>query len=410
MKRIGVFSIVRSVQKVRRAYRVSPQSGGTVVRAELESFGALGVKFGQILATRFDLVPLSLRSELYGLYTGVQQVPFEEIQEVLRQAWGQEGFDQVENIDPIPLASASIAQVHTGVYKGQEWVFKVVKPSSRVEIKQGITDLRRLRRVMGFLPVVRGYRSFIDQLVSMVQGELNMQQEASTIQAMQAACPTLRLPVVQEELTRKEVLVTSRLTGVSAHEVAPKDRVGVANQLLDAFFLQVFEHGVYHADMHHGNILVDNGKVQLLDFGMVGYLSAEERYALGLLCIGFVLRDERLVADGVLGLCPTEIRNPALFRSDLYRCMMKYTSYRLGSIDFEDSLKDLLGVLGVHRVKINPKLTGLVKTLVTLQGVVSDMDGGISIVGMLEARKGIIVRFMVRHQGVGAAREWLKRF
>ncbi len=400
VKRVTGWAIGGSFLRLRRTYKQDPQSFGVQVAEELRQYGVLGIKLGQILATRFDLVPAGVRKELALFYDQLEEVPYTSIEEVLQSEWTEEQRARLV-LDTTPLSSASIAQVYRakGV-NGEDWVVKVVKPTSMESLTQGVADLKRVRRLMRLLPFVRKYVGFVDQLTGVLLDELNMLQEASNMATISALCSKVRMPAVEWGLTTKHILVMEYVEGVALNRVKSSQKE-IANQLLDMFFDQVFTSGVYHADMHPGNIRVHGGEAYLIDFGMVGYLSNQERYDLGVLCLGFVLRDERLVTEGILGLCPSEIKDPVRLRSDIFRCVIKYTTFQLGSIDFESSLQDLLGVLGRHRIQINPKLTALVKTLVTLQGVVSSIDGSLSIVSMITGRQSLIVGHMIKVKGYG---------
>ena len=353
------------------------------VRRVLEDLGPIFVKFGQILSTRRDLLPDDLAVELAKLQDRVPSFGGAEARALIEKAWGRPIEEVLDHFDPQPLASASIAQVHTGRLKdGTEVVVKVLRPGIDRTIRQDLglmytvaqlaerywKDGKRLRPV----EVVREYEKTICD-------ELDLQREAanaSQIRRNWINSEMLYIPEVYWDWTRANVMVMERIYGTPVSDVATLKAQGVSMRLLgergvEIFFTQVFRDNFFHADMHPGNIFVEpSGRYISIDFGIVGTLTTEDQRYLAENLLAFFERDYRRVAELHVesGWVPPGTRVDE-FESAIRTVSEPIFEKPLAEISFGHFLVRLFQTARRFNMEIQPQLVLLEKTLLNIEGL-----------------------------------------
>ncbi|HEY5878040.1 MAG TPA: AarF/UbiB family protein [Nakamurella sp.] len=257
--------------------------GGRRIRGFLEDCGGVFVKFGQIASTRSDLIPPAVIVELSDLQSNVKKVPIGQIRAAVVAELDRPVSEVFAEFDDEPLAAASIGQTHTAVLPdGRPVVVKVRRPEVEVGVARDSAVLRwATRQLSRRSEAARSLdvQSIADELIRSVEQELNYVHEAANAKAL-GSVPTagVRIPPIVSALSTEGVLVIDRVTGVSVADTEAVDRCGVArpvlaDRLLAAFLSRVMVSGVFHADPHPGNILIDGeGTLWLIDFGAVGLI------------------------------------------------------------------------------------------------------------------------------------------
>ncbi|EGV33301.1 ubiquinone biosynthesis protein ubiB [Thiorhodococcus drewsii AZ1] len=353
------------------------------VRMALEDLGPIFVKFGQILSTRRDLLPDNLAVELAKLQDRVPPFGGAEARALIEKAWGCSVDEVLDQFDPIPLASASIAQVHTGRLKdGTEVVVKVLRPGIERTIRQDLglmytvahladrywKDGRRLRPI----EVVREYEKTI-------YDELDLQREAanaSQIRRNWINSEMLYIPEVYWDWTRSNVMVMERVYGTPVSDVETLKAQGVSMKQLgergvEIFFTQVFRDNFFHADMHPGNIFVEpSGRYISIDFGIVGTLTTEDQRYLAENLLAFFERDYRRVAELHVesGWVPPGTRVDE-FESAIRTVSEPIFEKPLAEISFGHFLVRLFQTARRFNMEIQPQLVLLEKTLLNIEGL-----------------------------------------
>ncbi|MBK1716519.1 ubiquinone biosynthesis regulatory protein kinase UbiB [Thiocystis violacea] len=353
------------------------------VRLVLEDLGPIFVKFGQILSTRRDLLPDDLAVELAKLQDRVPPFDGAEARALIEKAWGCSVDDVLDHFDPIPLASASIAQVHTGRLKdGTEVVVKVLRPGIERTIGQDLglmytvahlaerywKDGKRLRPIA----VVREYEKTI-------YDELDLQREAanaSQIRRNWINSEMLYIPEVFWDWTRSNVMVMERIYGTPVSDVGKLKAQGVSMKQLgergvEIFFTQVFRDNFFHADMHPGNIFVEpSGRYISIDFGIVGTLTTEDQRYLAENLLAFFERDYRRVAELHVesGWVPPGTRVDE-FESAIRTVSEPIFEKPLAEISFGHFLVRLFQTARRFDMEIQPQLVLLEKTLLNIEGL-----------------------------------------
>lgn len=287
-------------------------------RTFVESIAELGpafVKLAQIFATRADLVPEPYLTELGTLTDQVPPVPWTGIRATMERAWGVNPDTILDALDPVPLAAGSLGQVHRARYQGREVVVKVLRPHVEAIVARDV-------RIAGWIVDwvyrrfphhhVYGFRVVLDEFSLHVREEMDFVREGAQCTRMRerfADEPRLVIPRVETALTRRDVLVLEFLEGtridmlderVARGEVSPRVLV---ETLIESYARMMLRDGVFHADPHPGNLLVDRaGRIVLLDFGMVIEVNIAVRKALFDTIIAAIRRDPAATSAGFYAL------------------------------------------------------------------------------------------------------------
>ncbi len=369
----------------RRVDRSAPL--GVRIRLALEELGPIFVKFGQAVSTRRDLLPPDVADELAKLQDRVPPFPAAEAIAILDASYKRSVHEVFARFDRVPLAAASIAQVHSAsLQDGTEVIVKLLRPGVRERIEQdldvlyalaGLADRywaesRRLRP----LDVVREYdKTIIDELDLLREGA-----NAAQLKRNFDGSDLLYVPEVYWDYCRPEVLVQERIYGIpisdmTALRAAGTDIQRLAENGVEIFFTQVFRHNFFHADMHPGNIFVQvddpqNPKYAAVDFGIVGSLSPSDQKYLAGNFMAFFDRDYHQIAKLHIdsGWVPPETRIDELESAVRTVCEPIF-SKPLIEISFAQVLIRLFATARRFNMEIQPQLVLLQKTLVNVEGL-----------------------------------------
>ncbi len=368
---------------------------GERLRLALEELGPTFVKLGQLLSTRPDILPADIHRELQKLQDAVPPVPFGAVRETVERDLKAPLGRLFASLEETPTASASVAQVHRAVLPGGEVVaVKVLRPGISRVIEDDLEILsllvgmveRRSTEVQAFRPheVLEEFRRYIRRELDLTYEAYTMTRMAENLQDD----PGILIPRVHWERTSFSVLTMDWVEGIPLSRVERlreegHDLPGLARLGAQGVLRQVFVHGLFHGDPHPGNVLVTaDGRLGLLDFGMVGRLSDTFRDLLADLLVGVVEPDAELLARAVLDLAveDTSEVNPIALREDLSDFIGCYWGVPLQHLSAPRVLADAFAILRRHRVAIPPQLTLLVKVLVQAEGVGRALDPHFSIV------------------------------
>jgi predicted unusual protein kinase regulating ubiquinone biosynthesis (AarF/ABC1/UbiB family) len=258
--------------------------------AELEEMGPTFVKFGQVLSTRGDLVPLEYLAALQTLQDRVGPVPYSEIEQVIVEEFGQGVAQLFNTFEPAPLAAASLGQVHVATLAdGRKLAVKVQRPGIRAKLAEDLDVLEEIASVLesvtGFAARYR-FRSIVADFRRTLMRELDYRTEAENLRALAANLAdfdSIVVPRPVDELTTSRVLAMDFVAGKKVTAINDEDRKAadgnrLANELQKAWMKQVCIDGFFHADPHPGNVMLcPDGRIGLIDLGMVGRLSPEMR-------------------------------------------------------------------------------------------------------------------------------------
>ncbi|MGZ8782846.1 MAG: ABC1 kinase family protein, partial [Gaiellaceae bacterium] len=369
------------------------REGARAFREGLEELGTTFVKLGQMLSSRPDLLPDVYIDELERLVDDVPPFPFEEARRIIDEEIGLEIFSR---LDEEPLACASIAQIHAGLLRtGREVVVKVRRPKIEEEVA---LDLDLLRSLTSFAEGkshtarLLQLSALADELEAHLTAELNFVEEAhgsELIARIIAEYEHLIVPEVIHPYVTDSVLVQERIVGervTEKHGLERERATVLARELFRAYVEQITEHGVYHADPHRGNILLtEDGRLALLDFGLLGRLDDGTRRALGLLLLALAHNRADDVGDLIVGLSLTTLRSDeAGFVHDLRRKLPRYHWRPLTGIGAGEALADLQRIALDHGIALPTGFALVGKTLSQADSVARALDPELDPIELLE--------------------------
>jgi len=374
---------VFSLKKLLRSEDRPGVSRAARARLTIEELGSTFIKFGQILSTRVDLLPPEWAAEFKKLQDEVPPFSYEEVVAVVESSL-KCPLDQVfDDFQKPPCASASIAQVHYARLKdGSEVAVKVQRPGIDRTISADLAILYTFAGLIEkYIPSMARYEpvTVVSQFEQTITKELDFSTEgahAGRIARIFKKDERIIIPKVHWKYTTKRVLTMERVYGTVIDEVETLRVKGidfkkVAEDAIRAFFIQVFDHGYFHADLHPGNLLVsDEGRIIYLDFGIMGRIDDETRKYLARMLFAVVKRDFRQMARVHLemGLIhpDTDLR---AFEDELIEITEPIFGKPLNEINISELVMKLLNTAIHFDMKLQPNLLLLQKSMIIMEGV-----------------------------------------
>lgn len=384
------------------------------LRMALEDLGPTFVKLGQMLAARPDLVPAPFVEEFRKLQDRVFPFPFADVRRVVEEETGGPLETSFSFVDPEPLASASMAQVHRArLLSGERVVIKVQRPGLDRTVSNDVSILYVLVSLAErYLHEVRDadLRVIVDEFARTVRKELDFFLEASNTERFRknfAGVEGIVVPAVHWGFTTRRLLVQEEIDGTPVGTAEGLRALGVdpsriARLGARAFLKQVFDDGVFHGDLHGGNLLVTaRGELAFVDFGAVGYLSEDLQESLGTVFLALVHRDYASMAEAWVHLgAVDESVDLRSFQRDLRELVEPYHGRPLKDLRLGDILRESADIALRHRIRIPPELVLLARSTVTVEGLGRALDPDFLILEEAApyARKLLLRRFDPRRQ------------
>ncbi len=365
---------------------------GERLRLALQGLGPVWVKFGQMLSTRRDLFPADIADELAKLQDKVAPFAGHEAQLLIEKALGLADINELfVDFSKTPLASASIAQVHTAQLKQADGtladtVIKVIRPGIRQQIDADLALMSDIASLVArFVPDARRLRpkEVVAEYRKTILDELDLQREAANAIQLRRNfidSDSLYIPLVYSDYSRENVMVMERIYGIPVSDIAALNAQNTDLELLaqrgvEVFFTQVFRYSFFHADMHPGNIFVsyehpENPKYIGIDCGIVGTLNREDKRYLAENFVAFFNRDYRKVAQLHVdsGWVPIET-SVEEFESAIRTVCEPIFAKPLAEISFGQVLLNLFNTARRFNMQVQPQLVLLQKTLLYIEGL-----------------------------------------
>jgi ubiquinone biosynthesis protein len=391
------------------------------VRRALEDMGPSFVKLGQVLATRVDLFPPEWIDEFGKLQDQAPAVAWEAIRAQMAEDLGAAPEDVFLAIDPLPLAAASIAQVHRARLRdGTDVVAKVRRPGIRPIVE---ADLRLLHRAASTLdahfPDLRRFHpvGVVKQFKASLMRELDLAAECRHAERIAASFAKgdgagVVVPRVHWDFTGERMNVQDHVDGIPVADVVALDAAGidrrqVARHGAEAVLKMVLEDGFFHADPHPGNVFVlRDGRIALIDYGMVGRLSSARRTQVLVLLHALVHHRAETVTEVLLGWTGEPEIDESQLAEDVDAFVDRYHGVPLGQLDLAGMLLEVTTLLRVHQLALPADLALLVKVFVTLEGTGRLLDPDFDMARRAEPflRRAMRARFSPRALTAGGLR------
>ena len=397
------------------------------LRLALESLGPIFVKFGQVLSTRRDLLPLDIADELARLQDRVPPFSPELVLTQVKEAYGRPASEVFAEFDATPVASASVAQVHFARLRpedgGHEVAVKILRPNMHAVIAH---DLALLDTLAGLLEKVWSDgkrlkpREVVAEFAKHLYDELDLMREAANCSQLRrnfTGSALLLVPEVNWDFCTTTVMVMDRMHGLPISQTdalvaAGIDLSALSRAGVEIFFTQVFRDGFFHADMHPGNIFVaideeHHGKYIALDFGIVGTLTDGDKDYLAQNFLAFFQRDYKRVATAHIeaGWAPADTRVDE-FEAAIRAVCEPIFDRPLHEISFGRVLLRLFQTSRRFNVEIQPQLVMLQKTLLNVEGLGRQLDPNLD---LWTTAKPFLERWMKQQLGWRAFSRGLKQ-
>lgn len=408
---------MREILRIIRKHDVRDGVSPAEFRAILEDLGPTFMKIGQVLSTRSEILPQAYCDELAHLQANTTPLPFEEVVAALDAVYGDRRGRIFRSIDPKPLGSASLAQVHKAtLMNGDEVAVKVQRPGVRTVMAQDIDVLRSIvKHLDRFIPndQMLDFHAVVEELWVAFVEETDFTREAENLREFAllnrdvvfVSCPEPYL-----EYCTPDVLVMEYVDGISIRDTDAIIDAGyslseIGDKMMDNFAKQILDDGFFHADPHPGNIVIKDGKIVYLDLGIMGRLSSRDRSAFGEIIKAVGLQNASALKDALISFAVDvnleSIDHPRLL-SELDNVLGSYASCDVADIDIGAFLTDILALTRQCKVTLPSSVTAVSRSLVTLEGTVLAYVGSFNIADIINRR---LRREQTKPEALGKALE-----
>ena len=344
---LKVFSSVGLLSYREKHLPQDQQTTPVKLRQAFEQLGPSFVKIGQILSTRSDLLPEAYIRELSKLQSSVPPLNKEEVMTAIRRELPSGLSDSFLDFSEEPLASGSVAQTHRArLLSGQEVIVKIQRPGIDEVVKEDIQLLIKLARHIPkhFIPMV-DVQEVLENLRETLIKELDFRNEAEAMKRFKAnnrAVACLGVPEVYDSFTTPHLIVEEYIDGIPLNDYSQLIEAGydledVGKKLMLSFIKQVFKDGYFHGDPHPGNLLVRDGKICFIDFGIMGELEVGMRASLNDILYSFTAQDVDGMTKAILSVTQFDNGlNRAVLSQDVEQMLGRYSGVDLGSLSMTD--------------------------------------------------------------------------
>ncbi len=383
------------------------------IRLALTELGPTFIKLGQLLSTRPDVVGAALADELKQLRANVPADSFDDVRKVVESEFGQTIEELFEEFDTVPIASASIGQVHRAKLRtGEEVVVKVQHIGIEHKIREDLEVLAGLALLADRLPDFQPYRpsATTAEMSRTLRRELDFGREERNqhqFVALLAKDTSVRVPRPFSELCTAKVLTMEYLSGINIEETARLtqaqiDCEEVAHRGATLYMKMIFSYGFYHADPHPGNfVLLPGGVIGILDFGSVGRLDDRLREDISDLLMAMIQNDVPLLTAMIkkIGQVPQVLDENAL-ASEVADFVGHYSSQPLDRFDLSGALHDMVDIIHRYNILLPPQVGLLIRVLVTLEGTTKMLSPRFSLMEVMQPfyRKMMLRRLSPKRQ------------
>ena len=362
-------------------------------RVILEDLGPTFVKIGQIMSSRQDMFSQRYCKELIKLRDNVAPLDIETVYNVIDNEYGCNLNEIFSYFDPVPLGSASIAQVHRATLKnGKDIVVKVQRPNIYETMEQDISLIRRavkLLKINEALGSVVDLNIVLDEFWHTAKEEMDFLNEAKYARDfahLNSDINCIATPFIETDFTTSKILVMEYIDGLQIDQTDLLIKNGydckeIAAKLAENYIKQIVDDGFFHADPHPGNLRIKDGKIIWIDFGMMGILNKEDKSLMKNAVIAIGNNDTQKLVDVILTLGNHDNRiDYTLFYNDIETFMHHYVSANLKDINLSDVIQEIFSIAHRHRISMPKGVSMLARGLVTIESTVMLVDPNISII------------------------------
>lgn len=356
------------------------------LRKAFEELGPTFIKIGQILSTRPDILPPEYINELVKLQDNASPESFKDINEVFKAEFKRDIEDMFLYFEKTPLASASIAQVHNAILKdGRAVIVKIQRPDIERKIHLDISILYKILKLTKarFKDALIDPKEALDEILASTKMELDFRNEAKNIKNFtelnkDVAC--VYAPFVVDEYSCKKVLTLEKIDGYKIDNIdillkEEYDLKDISKKLALSFLKQVFKDGFFHADLHPGNLLIREGKICFIDFGIVGNLEKGLRDSLNEAIIAVAYQDINKLIGVFMSI---GVKKGYIDRNQLYEdidyLFANYLHTSFENLNISLVLQEVFDVAKRNNIQLPKELTLVIRSFVILEGVITKIS------------------------------------
>ena len=386
MTRRGRLRRLLHIARVARQYDVLHGLTPVKMRLMFEALGPTFVKVGQILSMRSEILPQAFCDELAKLRADVDPMPYQTVLDTLLNEYGRPIDTIFASIDPKPLGSASLAQVHRArLLDGRDVAVKVQRPGVRRTMAQDVDIMRSFAKHAARLvrsEQVVDLKGVVEELWETFQSETDFLLEARNLRDFRDFCASyayMDCPRPYPALCTRHVVVMDYVEGIPvaqprALEAAGYDLDDIGRKLVDNYSAQILDEGFFHADPHPGNIIISGGRIVLIDLGMIGRINSRTRSLLKTMIFAVATHDTPALADGLvqfggLGEAPHDY---AGLLADLDLVVERYGTVDLAELNIGEFINALMRLARRHGIAMPTSVTMVARCLVTLEGLLDE--------------------------------------
>lgn len=399
LTRRGKAKRLREIVRIAKQFDIFHGLTPVKMRLMFEALGPTFVKVGQILSMRSEMLPQSFCDELSKLRADADPMPYQTVVDTVSQEYGRPIEEIFSRIDPKPLGSASLAQVHRAtLITGEDVAVKVQRPGVRETMAQDVSIMRSLAKVAAKLfpdTQIIDFKGVVEELWDTFEAETDSLIEARNLAAFKKFSQPYKYmdcPAPYPELCTEHVVVMDYVDGISVSHpgqlvAAGYDLKEIGTKLVDNYATQILDEGFFHADPHPGNIIVRGGQIVLIDLGMTGRLDQRTRNVLKDMIFAVAKQDSSALADSLLRFAvasPDSEDYPSLL-ADLDMVIQEFGTVDLSELDIAAFLTSLTQLASRHGIEIPSSITTVGRALVTLEGLLDEFIPNVNMIQIISA-------------------------
>jgi len=381
---------LREILRILRRHKLLSGITPEKLRSVFEDLGPAFIKIGQMISMQPDILPEKYCNELAKLRTDVLPMGFDEVTGILAE-YGEPLREVIENLEPVPLGSASIAQVHfTTLPDGTEAVVKVVRPGVFEAISQDILLMKRAVKLLHYVPSISDavdFNAILDEIWAVARQETDLRIEAANAAEFRRNSESLAyIDCPQVYAAYEKVLVMEHINGIPVDDTNELlahgyDLDEIAEKIATNYIHQIVDDGFFHADPHPGNVMIRGGKIVWIDLGMMGRISAKDRELIFGAIAAMAAKDPDKMAESLGRMWgENDSLDRGAFNADLEKLTVKYSTIDFENLDIKLLIEDFLTLLKTHHIGLPKNISMLLRGMVTAEGTVRILNPRLNIV------------------------------